>query len=165
MFIQASEHPSNGIRLGENYRTTMPSSELSMLLSEEPHAMDILSGIPYVIWVHGKGLTSLKHNQYTGVLSIQATKLPRSGARFGENCRCTMPFIGWCMLLHEEQHVIDRLSHIPHFWWCMGKVWQTWDIINTLGSCPFKPQSAQALGPYFVRTAKAPSHPYDCVCC
>ena len=38
------------------------------------------------------------------------------------------------------------------YYGCMCKVWQAWDIINTLGSCSPKPQSTQAVGPDLART-------------
>ena len=77
LFIQHIEHPSDGIRFGENYKTTIPSSILSMLLSEELQTMSTLPSIPHNSWVHGQGTTSLKHNRYTGVLSIQAHRAPK----------------------------------------------------------------------------------------
>ena len=148
-------------RFGEDCKTTMPSSGWCMLLHKVQHAMDVLPSIPYILWVHGQGMTSLKHNQYTGVLSIQPlgthavgpdlvrtakqpchpqggvccytknnmpwifshpfllwvhgqglTSLghnqytvilfiqipehPSCGTRFGENCKNTMPSSGWC---------------------------------------------------------------------
>ena len=76
LFIQASDNPNDGTRFGENCKTTKTSSLLNILLGEEPHTMDMLSPIPYVLWVHGQGLTNLKHNQYIGVLSIQAHRAP-----------------------------------------------------------------------------------------
>ena len=82
-----------------------------MLLSEEPHATDLLF---HVLWVHGKGPTSLKHNQYIGVLSIQSIEHLSCGTRFGENRKATMPSSGLSMLLHEEPHAMDALSPIPH---------------------------------------------------
>ena len=38
------------------------------------------------------------------------------------------------------------------YYGCMGKVWQAWDIINTLVSCLPKPQSIQAVWPDLART-------------
>ena len=39
--------------------------------------MDVLAPIPYVLWVHGQGLTSLGHNQYTmRILFIQVSEYP-----------------------------------------------------------------------------------------
>ena len=73
MFIQATEHPSCGIRFGENCKTTKPSLGWYILLGEEPHAMYVLPPIPHVLWVHDQGLTSLGHDQYTSILIIQAT--------------------------------------------------------------------------------------------
>ena len=41
------------------------------MLGKEPHAIDMLSPIPYVLWVHGLGLTRLGHNQYTEIRSSE----------------------------------------------------------------------------------------------
>ena len=38
--------------------------------TKKPHAMDVVPPIPYILCVNLKGLTSLGHNQYTGVSSI-----------------------------------------------------------------------------------------------
>ena len=62
LFIETSEHPSCETRFGENCKTTQPSSGLSMLLGEEPQGMDGLPTVPYVLWVHMQGLTSLGYN-------------------------------------------------------------------------------------------------------
>ena len=84
-----------------------------MLLSEEPDAMNVLPSIQYILWVHVQGLASLGHNQYIGVLSIQAHKAPIScGTRFDENCKTTNSCSSWCLLLHEEQHAMDMLPPI-----------------------------------------------------
>ena len=165
MFIQASEHPSGGTGFGENCKTIMPSLWwLSMLLSEEPHAMDVLPSIRHILWVHGQGLTSLGHDQYTGMLSIQAQKAFKLWDQI------------WWELQHN--HVMLRLVSIVtqrttchgyvathSFCGCMGKVWQAWDTINILWSCSSKPQSTQAVGPYLARTSKQPCHPQIGVCC
>ena len=42
----------------------------------------ILPPIPYNLWVHGQGLTSLGHNQYTRILFIQASVHPSCGTRY-----------------------------------------------------------------------------------
>ena len=47
-----------------------------MLLSGEPHAMDILPIIPHVLCVYGQGLKKLKHHQYMRMAFIQATDQP-----------------------------------------------------------------------------------------
>ena len=53
--IQASHHPSCGsTRSDENYKTTKPSSGLSMLLSKEPHTMNISKRILYIFRYMGK---------------------------------------------------------------------------------------------------------------
>ena len=125
-------------------RTTKPPSHpqywIDMLLSKEPHTMDVLSSIPRVSWVHEQGLKSLEYNQYKGMPSIQDTEHPSGVTRFGENCKRTMLSSGWCMLLHEEPQRLPWMCCHPFhmFCWCMDKVWQTWDIINTLGSCSYR---------------------------
>ena len=69
MFIRASEHPSCGIReFGENYKSTKPSSGWCILLGEEPHVMDMVPLIPHVLWLYGKGLTSMGDNEYTVIV-------------------------------------------------------------------------------------------------
>ena len=73
MFIQASAHPSSGTRYDENCKTTKPSSVLSVLLSEESQAIDVLSIIPRVLCVYWQGPTSLKLNQHTGIKLIPAS--------------------------------------------------------------------------------------------
>ena len=45
-----------------------------MLFSKEPQAMDMLPPIPHILCVHVQGLATLNYNQYTGMLSIQATE-------------------------------------------------------------------------------------------
>jgi hypothetical protein len=118
MLIQASEHPTSGTKFGENCKTTKPSSGLSMLLGEEPHAMGGLPSVPYLLYVHGQGLTSLEHNQYTGVLFVQVSEHPtRCGIRFGENCKITMSSSVWIMLLHKEPHTMDILPLISRVIW------------------------------------------------
>ena len=42
-----------------------------MLLNVEQHDMDLHPSIPYILWEYEQDMTSLKHNQYTGVLSLQ----------------------------------------------------------------------------------------------
>ena len=39
----------------------------------KPPSMDVLSPIPHVLWMHGKGVITLDHNQYNRMPSIQAT--------------------------------------------------------------------------------------------
>jgi len=49
-----------------------------------------------------KGITSLKDNQYTGMLFIQASEHPSCVIRFSENCKTTKPSSALSMLLDEE---------------------------------------------------------------
>ena len=71
------------------WKTTMPSSGLEwwMLHHEEPKAIGMLAPIPHFIWVNGIDLTSLGHNLYTMIPSIQTTEHPDCGIRFGNNHR------------------------------------------------------------------------------
>ena len=89
--FQALEHPSCcGTRFGETCKTTKLSSGWYMLYHEEPHVMDMLQAMLHILWVHGQGPTSMGPNQYTRILSIQASKHPRCcGTRFDENCKTT----------------------------------------------------------------------------
>ena len=75
--------------------------QIGILLGGKPQAMDVLPPIPHVLWVHKQGLTIMGHNQYTGILIIQASEHPSSGAKFGGNCKNTKPSSGWCILLGE----------------------------------------------------------------
>ena len=76
LFIPASMYPDCGPIFGENWKTTKPSPGMSMLLSEEPQGMEVLPLIEHDIYVHGKSLTSMKHNQHTGIPFTQATEQP-----------------------------------------------------------------------------------------
>ena len=79
----------------------------------EPHAMNVLPIDHMFFYVHGKGLTSLHHNQYTGNLFIQASEHPPScWTRFGENCKTTKPSPGLSMLLKKK--AMDVLTSILH---------------------------------------------------
>ena len=95
----------------------------------------------HVLWVHVQGLTHLKHNQYTGMLSIQATEHQSCGTRFGENCKTVMPSSSWCIMFHVEQRPYMCCHPFNMFCEYIGKVWQAWDIINTVWSCLSKHQS------------------------
>ena len=117
LFLKATEHPSYGIRLAENCKTTRPSSGLSMLLWVEQQAMYVLPPIPHILWVYRQGLTSLGHNQYTRILIIQASKHPSCGTRFVETCKTTRPSSGLSMLLWGEPHTRDVLQNIPQVLW------------------------------------------------
>jgi hypothetical protein len=85
-----------------------------MLLYEKLQTKDVLPAIPYVLWVHVQGITSLKHNQYTIILFIQASEHPRCGTRFGENCKTMKPSSGLSMLLSEEPHAMYVLPSISY---------------------------------------------------
>ena len=120
--IQAIEQTSCRTRFGENCKTTMPSPNWRILLNEECQTMCVLSPIPHILWVHGLGLKRLgTSNRNTGVLFIQASEHLRYGTKFGENCRTTMPSLGWCMMLHEEPHVMDMLSPVRNVVWVHGQ--------------------------------------------
>ena len=88
-----------------------------MLVQKEPHAMDGLPHIWHVLWVHGWGLTSLGHNQYTRILFINTSEHPSGGTRFGENCKTTKPSSGLSILLGEEPHAMDGLPSTPYVLW------------------------------------------------
>ena len=63
-------------------------------------------------------MTSLGHNQDTGIMFIQASEHPSCGTRgYGENYRRTKPSAGWYILVGEEPHAMDVLPHIPHILW------------------------------------------------
>ena len=49
--------------------------------------MDGLPYISHVLWIHGKGITSLGCNTYTGIPSIQATDHQNYGSRFCRICK------------------------------------------------------------------------------
>ena len=77
----------------------------------------------------------------------------------------TMASPALCMMLHEEQRPWMCCHPIHIFCGFMGKVWQAWDIISTLGPCSSKPQSTQAVGPDLARTAKQWCYPQDWLSC
>ena len=114
LFVKATVHPRSGTSFCENCKTNMPSSGLSVLLSEELHAIVLLPDILHVLCVHMYAWTSLKHSQYNKIMIIQATEHPSCGTRFGENYKITMSSSGCFMLLHEEQHAMDVFPPIPH---------------------------------------------------
>ena len=79
-----------------------------------------LPSFVYVLRLYKQDVTSLGHRQYTGVLSIKAHKSPKLW--FDEDiCKPTMQSTGCCMLLHKEQHAMDRLPTIPHTLWVHGQ--------------------------------------------
>ena len=128
--------------------------------------MNGLPPIPYVLWVHGQGLKTLEHNQYTGMPSIRATAYPSWGTRFGSRiCKTTMPSSWWCMLLYETTDYGCVGTHST----CLVGAWTRsdnpvtqsmhWDVIQP------KPQSTQAVGPDLVGYAKSPYHHHGGMCC
>ena len=113
----------------------MPSSGWCILVGEEPHAMDVLPLISHILWVHGQGMASLWHNQYTEILFIQFPEHLICGTRwFCENYRSTKPSLVWCIVLGEEPHAMYVLPIIPYLYGCMGKVWQVWATMCTFWS-------------------------------
>ena len=66
------------------------------------------------LWVHRQGFISLRHNQYTMILFIQASEHSSCGTRFGENCKTTKLSSGLSRLLSEEPLDKDTLSPFPH---------------------------------------------------
>ena len=119
--IQAKENPRCGTRFGQNCKTLMPYSGWCMLLYEEQQVVDMLPPIPHMLWVHGQGLTSLGHIQYTRILAIKASEQPSCGTRFSETCNTTRPSSGLSILLHKEPDVMYMLPLIPHILWVHGK--------------------------------------------
>ena len=112
--------------------------------------MDMLPSIIYVLWVHEQCLIYLGYNNTHGCCSSDPWS-QICGTRFGENCRITMPSLGWCMLFHEEPQAMNVLPLIPHILWVHRQGIICLDIFNTLGSCSYKPpQSTQAEGPDLV---------------
>ena len=53
------------------------------------------------LWVHGKGMASLKYNQYTGVLSIQSLGTQAVGPDLVRTAKYHAILRLVCMLLHE----------------------------------------------------------------
>ena len=113
----------------------------------EPHAMDVLSPIQYVSWVHGQGLTSLGCNQYTVMSSIQLTEYPSCGTRFWENRKTTMSLLGWWMLCCEEPQTICICSYSFHIsYGSLDKTYHVCDTTNTRWWHQSKPQITRAVG-------------------
>ena len=100
---------------GKNCKIMTISSGWYILFCEEPHAMDALQPISSILWMHVQSLTSMWPNQYTGILSIRATKHPIWGTRSGEHTRATMLSSCWCMLSYKGKQAMDELPSIPHF--------------------------------------------------
>ena len=102
---------------GENCKTTMPSSGWWLLLSEEPEDMNVLPPISHVFCVHGQSLTSLWHNQYTGMIFIQASQHPSCGTKFSWECKTTNPSSGLSMLLNKKPQTMDMIPSIANILW------------------------------------------------
>ena len=150
----------------ELQNTTRPSSGLCMLWIEKQWAMDGLWCIPCVSWVHvGQGMTRLKPNQYTGVVSIQASEYPSCGTRFGENCKTVMTSSDWCMLLHDEQHAMNGLSPIPHVLWVHGQTLTSMGHNQYTRVLFIHTLEHPRCGTTFGETSKPPIHPRDWVYC
>ena len=97
--------------------------------------MDILSSIPYILWVHRQGMTSLKHNQYTGVLLTQPLNTQAVRQKMVRTTKAPChPQVGVCCYINNHMPWICYHSFCM-FCGCMDKVLHTYDIINTLGSC------------------------------
>jgi len=74
LFSQASEHPICGNRFGDNCKTTQPSSGSIILLDNwRTTRHGCVAKHSTCLSMHGEGITILEHNQYTGILFIQAT--------------------------------------------------------------------------------------------
>jgi hypothetical protein len=54
----------------------------------ESQLMDVLPSHSYILEVHGQGLTSLGHDQYTMIPHIHTIMHPRFGIRFDGNKNC-----------------------------------------------------------------------------
>ena len=74
LFIQASVYPSYGTKFGEDCKTTKPSPGMGMLLSEEPQCVEVLQLIEHILWVYVQGISSMKHNQHTGIPFTHVTE-------------------------------------------------------------------------------------------
>ena len=73
LFIQASVYPSYGTKSSEDCKTTKPSLDIGMFLSEEPQGTEVLPLTAYALFVYVQGISSMKHNQHTGIPFTQAT--------------------------------------------------------------------------------------------
>ena len=140
LFIQSSEHTSSGTQFGENCKTTKPSSRLSMLLSAEPQAMNVLPSIWYVWWEHGQGLTNLGQNEYLHRGAVNTR--PQTSQAVGPEDLVRIakqpyhPQVGLCCYTKTSMILIDyQVFHI--YCGCMVKVFQAWDMINTYTSILF----------------------------
>ena len=74
LFIPPSVYPSYGNKLDEDCKTTKPSPGMGMFLSEEPQGMEELPLIEHILWVYVQGISSMKHNQYTGIPFTHVTE-------------------------------------------------------------------------------------------
>ena len=73
--------------------------------------------IPHILCVHGQGLTSLGHNQYTRILFIPPSVYPSYGNKLDEDCKTTKPSPGMGMFLSEEPQGMEVLPLIEHILW------------------------------------------------
>ena len=106
-----------------------------MLCHGEPNAIDVLAPIPHFIWMHGLDLTSLGHNVYTVIISIQNTEHPSCGTRFGNKFKPPWDPQGgeyWYM-----KNYIPYMCYHPSPFHvscvCLVKDWQAWDSLNISG--------------------------------
>ena len=112
-----------------------------------------------------EGMSSLKHNHYTGVVSIQPLGTQALQPYLVRTAKAPYhPQVGvYCYMNNNMSRICCHSFQI--FCGCMSGGLQARNIINTLGSCSPKPQSTQSVGPDLVRTTKAPSHPQVVVYC
>ena len=87
LFIQASKYSSCGTRFGDT--SNIPKSSLGwcMLMHEGPHDIDVLPPISRVLFMHVNVPTSMGHNQYTGIMFIQASEHLSCGNNFVRNIK------------------------------------------------------------------------------
>ena len=74
LFVQASVYPSYGTKFREDCKTTKPSLDIGIFLSKEPQGMEVLPLIEHILWVYVQGISSMKHNQYTGIPFTHVTE-------------------------------------------------------------------------------------------
>ena len=143
-----------------NTQTVGPDSVKSVKPPCHPHGgvccymkrydIEVLPPILHVLLAHVQGLTSLWHNQYADMPSIQATEYPSCVTRFGRICKIIIPLSWWCVLLPEHPFHISCLY--------MEKVREAWGTINELSSCQTKPHINQSVGLDLAGSAKQPCH-------
>jgi len=75
--------------------------------------MDVLAPIPYVLWVHGQGLTSLGHNQYTmRILFIQVSEYPWL----------------WALVAMPKSDISGVVEVVWCHWHSSRPLWWCWNI-------------------------------------